>query len=333
MIELILRRDRISINSHGQTIIFQCRIQQLLMRNFPIKSIYALLFGCLLPVVIFAQGNHADFNSARFLCSNTPLTIPELPNGGAVDESTPGNCFSGKFTETNALWLKFQVAEPGRLEFTILPFSEADDIDFVLYRLPEGLESATKEVVRCMAAGPNLGTETTFAHNCTGATGLRSGTSGDFSMSGCPGSQDNFLSPVEMATGETYALFINNFHSSGGIQVEWGGDCQFLSIPALCPKGTTGYEDISLEAHTPGAYKIFPNPTANRSSIIGYSASAQEGQLQVINLNGQLELTMPISLVAGENTLNLPAEDLSRGVHFIKIKTGTQSTILRLVKQ
>ncbi len=62
------------------------------------------------------------------------------------------------------------------------------------------------------------------------------------------------------------------------------------------------------------------------------SDEAHSGQLQIVGSDGQLEITMPIALSVGANTLELPTESLRNGVHFIKIKINGKAHLLRFVK-
>ena len=279
----------------------------------------------------WGQSNFADCGSAKMLCDKSPILIGELIGYGDFPESFQWTCFQSEFQETNSLWLKCKVANAGTLAFTILPFNESDDVDFVLFRVKSLENCAFNDPLRCMAAGPNLGNESELFQGCTGATGLLAGVGGSDKSSGCSKDGLNFLQSIEMLSGEYYTLFINNFRSSGGILIEWGGTGTFQSLPECPTSGSTS----PLEFNKEGDLQIsepFPNPVSDRVIVTANSDEAYSGQLQIIGADGQLELTLPIALSVGTNILELPTETLRNGVHFIKIKINGKAHVLRFVK-
>lgn len=300
-----------------------------------IKFVFKVLFCFYLLSYnsLFSQSEYANFNNARFLCDKTPLTIQDISGQSNSPDFSPGTCFRSDFTETNAMWFKWQVAESGTLSFTILPIIDTDDIDFVLYRINDLDKCTSKEVIRCMAAGPNLGEGSESAYSCTGATGLRAQADASDLQSGCQSDGQNFLRPVEMLSGESYALYISNFRSSKGALIEWGGSGTFNKIPERCSSeiGTTtpltGKDNGSIQLSEP-----FPNPGSNIVRVQVKSELEQTGQLQVISAEGYIEIIQAFNLIAGNSTLEIPAESLRPGVHLIKIKTGSEVYVLRFVK-
>lgn len=133
-------------------------------------------------------------------------------------------CLAGFPGESNTSWFIFTAAIDGTLEFTLTPDNPDDDLDFVVYSLPNGPGDCTGKILeRCMVAG-NFGA----GNPCTGPTGLNA-TSTDISEPpGCPPGSDNFLKYMDLIAGETYALSVNNFTSSGaGFMIDWGGTVEF----------------------------------------------------------------------------------------------------------
>jgi hypothetical protein len=297
-----------------------------------INPIFQLLFCFYLLSYnsLFGQSENTNFNSARFLCDKTSLTIQEISSQSNSPDFSPGTCFRSDFTETNTMWFKWQVAESGTLSFTILPIIDTDDIDFVLYRLTDLDKFTSKEAIRCMAAGPNLGEEPESTFTCTGATGLREQVNTSELPSGCQSDGQNFLRPVDMLSGESYALYISNFRSSKGVLIEWGGSGTFNKIPERCSsniitKTPLGNGTIHLS-------EPFPNPGSSIVRVEVKSELEQSGQLQVISAEGYIEMIQAFNLSVGSNTLEIPAENLRPGVHLIKIKTGGEVYPLRFVK-
>ena len=166
-----------------------------------------------------------DCPTAVILCDKSPFTVQAL-NGAGNDptELDDAPCLNGFGAETNSTWYVFTAANNGTLEFILTPNNATDDLDFVLYRLPNGLgDCAGKSVVRCMASG-----DVFFPSPCMGPTGLNSSSTDISEPAGCGPGQDNFLAALHMVAGTTYALAVNNFTSSGnGFQIAWGGTGQF----------------------------------------------------------------------------------------------------------
>ncbi len=195
-----------------------------------------------------------DCPTAVVLCDKSPFNVEALT--GAGDDPTElddAPCFNDFGAETNSTWYVFTAANNGTLTFTLTPNNATDDLDFVVYRLPNGPGNcANKSLLRCMAAG-----DVFFPSPCMGPTGLSSGSTDISEESNCDGSQDNFLAPLNMVAGTTYALAVNNFTSSGnGFQIEWGGTGLFAGPKAgftssepdstICLGETITFTDTSM---------------------------------------------------------------------------------------
>ena len=167
-----------------------------------------------------------DCPTAVILCDKSPFNV-EVVEGAGNDptELDDAPCFNGFASETNSTWYVFTAANSGSLEFTLTPNNPADDLDFVVYRLPNGVgDCSGKNLLRCMAAGDIF-----FPSPCMGPTGLNSSATDISEDAGCAANQDNFLAALQMVPGATYALAVNNFTASGnGFQIEWGGTGNFM---------------------------------------------------------------------------------------------------------
>lgn len=176
----------------------------------------------------------SDCPKASILCDKSSFVVQKVTGAGQdISELTDATCFSngapGNY-ETNSTWFVWTCFQSGSLEFTLTPLNVADDLDYVIYRLPNGLGNCQgKEVVRCNAAGDNV-----YPSACMGPTGLRAGDSDISEDAGCTDSGDNaWLSPFQMVAGESYALVINNFTSTNsGFNIEFGGNGEFLGPEA-----------------------------------------------------------------------------------------------------
>ncbi len=189
----------------------------------------------------------SDCPTASVLCDKSPFVVQSVTGAGKdISELNDATCFSngapGNF-ESNSTWFTWICSKSGSLTFTLTPLSIADDLDFALYRLPNGVgDCKGKQIVRCMASG-----DFNYQSPCMGPTGLRVGDPDVSEDAGCTDAGDNaWLAPFDMIAGETYALCVNNFTTSGnGFSVEFGGSgeflgptAQFTTVPAAVCLGT-----------------------------------------------------------------------------------------------
>mgnify|MGYP005666498643 CR=1 FL=1 len=175
----------------------------------------------------------SDCEPGVILCDKSPFTIDFVTGeGNNINEINDVSCNSltCQITEASSSWYKWTCDQSGTLSFAITPINPADDIDFVVYELPNGIEDCSgKFDLRCMASGENVGSPFAEWQACTGATGL-SLTDTDMSETcGCQDGDNNFAQAIDMVAGRSYALAINNFSESGsGFSIEFGGTGTFL---------------------------------------------------------------------------------------------------------
>ena len=215
----------------------------------------------------------SDCNSAVVLCDKSSFFIENLQGVGDLPNEVENTCIAQEFASA---WYTWTARNSGSLTFTITPNNVNDpeeDLDFALYRLPDGLsDCANKELIRCMASGETAGNTNSQNEPCFGATGLRTGETDTEEFAGCNPGDNNFLAPLQMVEGESYALVVNNFSASGfGFNIEFGGTGEFLGpTPQFdivandgfdCDKTIT-FTDMSLE---------------NTDQIVGYSWNFGEG--------------------------------------------------------
>ena len=167
----------------------------------------------------------SDCISASVLCDKSSFVVQSVIGAG-LDPGELANSCLGSNGESNSTWFKWTCDQSGSLTFVLTPNNLVDDLDFVLYELPNGINNcAGKTVLRCMAAGedPNL-----YPSACHGPTGLRSSANDVNEPPGCDLGQDNWLSPANLVAGRSYALIINNFTSTeNGFQIDFGGTATF----------------------------------------------------------------------------------------------------------
>jgi|GEM_PF-92852 len=169
----------------------------------------------------------SDCNLGAILCDTAPFTIQSVVGAGSDTNEADGSCLGASGgSETNSTWFSWTASNNGALNFILTPTNPEDDLDFVLYELPNGLNNcAGKQVLRCMASG-DFGTS---GAPCMGATGLAASATDTEEAPGCSAGDDNFLAPLQQDAGTSYALLINNFTSTGnGFSMSFGGTAQFV---------------------------------------------------------------------------------------------------------
>jgi hypothetical protein len=178
----------------------------------------------------------SDCPSSSILCDKSPFVVQYVTGAGSNNgEMQDAACFNngvpGIF-ESNSTWFVWTCSQSGTLTMTLTPLNGPDDLDFVIYRLPNGIKNCNGKILeRCMASGQSQGINSTA---CLGPTGMRNGDPDISEDAGCsePG-DDAWLRPLDMIQGETYALVVNNFSATGnGFSVEFGGSGEFLGPEA-----------------------------------------------------------------------------------------------------
>ena len=176
----------------------------------------------------------SDCMEAVLLCDKSSFNVESLIGTGAISNEIQGLglCLPNELASS---WYKWVCEQSGTLTFTLTPNNPVDDIDFILFELPGGLDDCSnKRSIRCMASGENVNQPPGDWVRCTGPTGLELGDPDVVELAGCAEpSNDNFLAEVNMVSGRAYALLINNFSQSGqGFTMEFGGTGTFLGPDA-----------------------------------------------------------------------------------------------------
>ena len=175
----------------------------------------------------------SDCNIGSILCDKSPFVVQQVTGAGADPDEAAGTCLGGlgSTSESNSTWFTWTCSQSGTLTFTLTPTFPSDDLDFVVFELPNGIQNCNGKIdLRCMASG-----SFNFPSPCMGPTGLNDTATDVVENSGCnePTPQDNFLQALDMVEGRTYALMVNNFTSTGnGFEVEFGGTGEFLGPEA-----------------------------------------------------------------------------------------------------
>lgn len=202
-----------------------------------------------------------DCDSAVILCDKSPFSVSFVVGvGDTPNEIGDVSCSSGTcpFDESSSTWYKWTCQDSGPLAFTLTPLNPADDLDFVVFELPNGLDDCTgKEDLRCMASGENVGAAFDEWAPCTGQTGLSLADTDIGETCGCQAGDNNFAQAVDMVAGRSYALVVNNFSQSGaGFSIEFdqspgtgtfvGPQANFVFEPDVaCVGETINFTDAS----------------------------------------------------------------------------------------
>ncbi len=175
----------------------------------------------------------SDCPAAVILCDKSAFQVESITTNG--DDPTELDDFNGECLnqELASVWYRWTCDEPGPLTFTLTPNDYrpgviADDLDFAVFELPNGInDCANKQMVRCMASGETGGCNPDTWLICRGPTGLSSSAGDTEELPGCNqcsgGGDDNFISPLMMESGKSYALVVMNFSNTGkGFEIEFG---------------------------------------------------------------------------------------------------------------
>ncbi len=217
-----------------------------------------------------------DCPTMAVLCNKEAFVVQQISGPGEdPTEANDASCFSSAIgtgnVESASTWLSWTALNDGTLTFDLIPLNPTDDLDFALYELPNGPANCDgKILLRCMAS------------SCIGATGLRDGEIDLGEPPNCDDPrQNNYLRPLDMEAGKTYAIMVNNFSETGnGFDVRFGGTGEFQGPEAeissddpdgiLCLGEEISFTDISrFPDGTISEWTWDFGPTATRQSATG----------------------------------------------------------------
>ncbi len=99
------------------------------------------------------------------------------------------------------------------------------------------------------------------------------------------------------------------------------------SFTAQNPSGVVVLDENSLNLD------FFPNPVKETLGVIFYLVSGGSGMVKVYDLLGKLSTECTIEAKAGRNTVNIPANELQKGIYIAELYIGsTQFGIQRIIK-
>ncbi len=177
-----------------------------------------------------------DCSSARVLCDKSPIDVKNITGFGAtLDdlhlETNPSLDYKRcAISEDASTWYKWTCQQPGTLELTITPLKKNDDIDFLVWELPGGLDDCNgKQLIRNIISGENSGRPFKEWSRCVGPTGLIASDSDAGERCGCDKADNNFGAAINMEAGKSYVMLVMNYSQSGvGYHMEFGGTGTFM---------------------------------------------------------------------------------------------------------
>ncbi len=161
-----------------------------------------------------------DCATAALLCDKSPFVVKYVTGAGDDPNETNSTCIS---EEKQTTWFKWIAKNDGTLTFVLTPIQITDDLDFVVFELPNGYDDCEDKItLRCNA---------TFGGNyasCGPKTGLDLLSTDIEENYNCDAGEDGFVKYIDMQKGHAYALVVNNWSASGnGFSIEFGGTGEF----------------------------------------------------------------------------------------------------------
>ena len=252
----------------------------------------------------------SDCADAVLLCDKSPFTVESVNStGNSDDDLSETSCLNVEYSST---WYKWVCDESGTLTFTLTPNNPSDDLDFVLFELPDGLDDCDNKMeLRCMASGENVGAPLVEWQICVGPTGLSTSESDVVEMPGCNNGSNNFIAALDMVSGRSYALMVMNFTNNGnGFAIEFGGTGTFLG-----PEADFAFDPPDL-VECDQEMTVFDLSTFD-GNIVGYTWSFGSGAIPpVANGIGPHDVTYESF---GEKLVALTVET-ERGCLITKVK-------------
>ena len=174
------------------------------------------------------------------MCSKEPFSVESLNSQGDDPTEADGSCIGGELASS---WYVWECDQSGTLTMELTPSNLGietivDDLDFVIFEFLNGVDDCDSKIeLRCMGSGANvtngqIDPVSTWAI-CNRATGMAEGETDITETGGCQDGSNNYVAPLNMESGKTYGILINNFANNGlGFSIEFGGTGTFLGPEA-----------------------------------------------------------------------------------------------------
>ncbi len=192
----------------------------------------------------------ADCGGAVKLCNKNQVSVPGLHGAGSnPNEPESGSCMYVQpnlgNSERNSCWYYWVCDKSGTLTFDLTPVIGTNDLDFNLYTITSGTDVCkNRKIERCSATAKIIG---------NGSTGLNM-TETDLQEAATISLPDNsasnaYVKYLDMVSGKTYVLLINNANDKSGFTINFGGTATFVGPTAkatadkmtICPGKSITY--------------------------------------------------------------------------------------------
>ncbi len=301
-----------------------------------------LFYFTLLCTSVESYSQIADCIIGPKLCDKSAFTIANLSTAGKdATELNDATCFgplNGLNAEVNSAWLRWTCDTSGTLTFTITPKhigngtanDLGDDIDFALYELPNGIDNCSpKTLMRCEAAGPYIEAGATYqdALRCAGPTGLREGETKISEVPGCYAvdPHSNFLKPLDMVSGHSYALGINNYRAvtnasdTNGVRITFGGTGTFKKLSTSCSTLLNLNETCNNAIQQ---IKLSPNPVTDIITLSNNATCSAESYI-ITDVLGRIVMRGKMNPTTNSYT-EISVSTLPMGIWFISLEKSNQ---------
>ncbi len=289
-----------------------------------------LFCTCLLAFSQLTAQIHSDYATALTICSKQGLHIDSVQGSGLdKTEMNQATCFLNGLptnVEVNSCWIRFTVSQSGNLYFIITPDFASDDLDFALFQIGDPATGQGKQLLRCMAAGGFSSVDSL----CLGPTGLLPTETDTLADAGCgdPG-DNNFLAPIGLLAGETYALCIQNFTTFHGFSIAFCGTAMLGCETDICTFLNTSHSPMPLSYRL---HRLYPNPVSLSSFTLDLETeNAENMTFTLVNILGQPVRQIQRFVPAGRENLEFPVENLPTGTYWLQMTNGEASTTRQVV--
>lgn len=287
-------------------------------------STFFVLCTCF-PFALISQ-TYGDCATALEICNKDSLHFALSTDVGTNTTELDTTCLSYEHATT---WIQWEIQQTGSLTFIITPdeLTPSNDIDFAVFKFNNQADCEDKTLVRCMAAGENVGSPFPDWEACSGPTGLDFFETDVLAMGGCPTGTNNFLAALYCQAGERYVLVINNFSGESGYSVEFCGDALLPCDSLICLP--LGAEEQKPKSRTVG---IVPNPVSY--NILTIKAPGISGNIDMEILDSQGRIIIRQRSVQFENdALTLDISTILAGMYFVTLKTPKGILSSKFVRQ
>ncbi len=274
----------------------------------PLVKLFLVILLTTLHFITHAQEYKDCTTPLSFLCGESPHQLVTTIGAGEEDLDFEGTCL---MEERNSLWMQVEIIKEGSLTFVFNPQNPMSDLDFAVFK-SESNGCQNMVLTRCMATGMTLGqSDTTQLIRCAGATGLREGEIDFVEAAGCQLDDNNFLAPLDCASGDIYYIVLNDFTILlDTVILTFGGTAELDCIT------TSTQENQFVNPQV----NIFPNPTTG-TLFYSLPKSYVGGTLSLINIDGKIIVTKE-SLTSNEG--NILLSDVNSGLYVIRVFDGSE---------